>query len=78
MAKSTDFTLSAEKAARYREYLKKARPYTQDDPEPIYFDYIEDEARSDATAAVELLKAAGLWTEEDERIAFGLHPGDKE
>lgn len=64
---------SPEKVASWREDIAKARPYTDDDPEPFYFDWIPDQARSDATDSMELLKAAGLWTEEDERIAFGPH-----
>ena len=61
---------------RWRGNIAKARPYTDDDPEPCYFDWIPDPARSNATVAMELLKAAGLWTEEDERIAFGPHDED--
>lgn len=64
---------SAERVAEWRKDIAAARPYTDDDPEPFYFDYTENPARSDATDAMELLKAAGLWTEEDERIAFGPH-----
>lgn len=67
------FTLTDEKAQFYRGFIAAAKPYTDDDPEPSYFDYIPNEARTDATVAMELLKAAGLWTEEDERIAFGPH-----
>ena len=61
---------------RWRGHIAKARPYTDDDPEPCYFDWIPDPARSNATVAMELLKAAGLWTEEDEHIAFGPHDED--
>lgn len=67
------FTLSDELIQLYREDIAAARPYTDDDPEVFYFDYIPDEARSMATMAMEQLKAAGLWTEEDERVAFGPH-----
>lgn len=74
MAKRSDFTLTDEEARRYREDLKKARPYTKDDPEPFYWDWIPNEDRTDATAAMDLLKAAGLWTAEDEAVAFGPHP----
>lgn len=55
-----------------RQEIVAARPYT-DDPEPFYFDFTPDPVRSDATDAMEFLKAAGLWTEEDERVAFGPH-----
>lgn len=65
-----------EEIASWREDLVKARPYTDDDPEPVYFDYIEDVDRSEATSSMRLLKAYGLWTEEDERIAFGPHDED--
>lgn len=74
MAKRSDFTLTDEEVRRYREDLKKARPYTEDDPEPGWFDWIEDNDRTDATAAMDLLKAAELWTAEDEAVAFGPHP----
>lgn len=72
---------SEEQVTRWRKDIAAARPYTDDDPEPFYFDYVPDWPRSDATDAMFLLKAAGLWTEEDERIAFGPHepqgnPGD--
>lgn len=68
-----DNSPTPEEIESWREDLTRARPYTEDDPEPVYFDYIEDEARSEATASMRLLKAFGLWTEEDERIAFGPH-----
>lgn len=74
MARSSDFTLTDEEAVFYRKQLKLARPYTEDDPEPDWFDWIEDRDRSNATRAVRLLKAAGLWTAEDEKVAFGPHP----
>ena len=61
---------TAEELAEWRADLAAAWPYTEDDPEPSYFDWIPDPARSDATIAMELLKASGNWTEEDERIAF--------
>lgn len=64
---------SEERVKRWREEIAAARPYTDDDPEPFYFDFMPDPARSDATDAMYLLKAAGLWTEEDERVAFGHH-----
>lgn len=59
-----------EALARWRRKLAAAWPYTEDDPEPSYFDWIPDPARSDATLAMELLKESGNWTEEDEKIAF--------
>lgn len=68
---------SEEEVAEWRKEIAAARPYTDDDPEPFYFDYIENPPRTYATVAMELLKAAGLWTEEDERIAFGPH-GEEE
>lgn len=61
---------SQEDLERWRRKLAAAWPYTEDDPEPPYFDWIADPARSDATMAMELLKESGNWTEEDERIAF--------
>lgn len=77
MEKNTGFTLTDEEIAHCRRLIKKGRPYTQDDPEPCYFDWIEDDDRSDATAAAKLLIAAGVWTAEDERIAFGPHDGEQ-
>lgn len=74
MEKKLDFDLSDEKVQRWREKIRKARPYTEDDPEPAYFDWCEDYDRSEATDAMELLQAAGLWTAEDEAVAFGPHP----
>lgn len=73
MVSGLDEFITKESVARWRKKIALARPYTESDPEPGYFDYIENPARSDATEAMELLKAAGLWTEEDERIAFGPH-----
>ena len=61
---------TAEELAEWRKDLAAAWPYTEDDPEPLYFDWIPDPARSDATDAMYLLKASGNWTEADERIAF--------
>ena len=61
---------TAEDLAEWRKDLAAAWPYTEDDPEPLYFDWIPDPARSDATDAMYLLKASGNWTEADERIAF--------
>ena len=61
---------TAEQLAEWRADLAAVWPYTEDDPEPSYFDWIPDPARSDATDAMYLLKASGNWTEEDERIAF--------
>ena len=59
-----------EDLSRWRSAIAKAWPYTEDDPEPGYFDWIADPDRHDATRAVYLLKASGNWTEDDERIAF--------
>lgn len=59
-----------EELSRWRSDLAKAWPYTEDDPEPDYFDWIADPDRDDATNAMYLLKASGNWTPEDERIAF--------
>ncbi len=59
-----------EELAEWRADIAAAWPYTEDDPEPLYFDWIADPARSDATMSMDLLKASGNWTEEDERIAF--------
>ena len=72
-----DEPATEEEINRWRKQIETARPYTDDDPEPFYFDYTPDWPRSQATMAMELLKAAGLWTEEDERIAFGPHDTQK-
>lgn len=70
--KNPDFIKMNEAAIEIlREEAHKVRPYTDDDPEPRYFHYIEDPDRSDATMAMEILKNHGLWTEEDDRVAFG-------
>jgi len=61
---------TAEELAEWRRDLTLAWPYTEDDPEPEYFDWIPDPARCITTDAIRLLKASGNWTEEDERIAF--------
>lgn len=59
-----------EELARWRKDIAKAWPYTEDDPEPGYFDWIADPDRHDATLAMQFLKDSDNWTEEDERIAF--------
>lgn len=63
-----------------RSYLKKAKPYTPEErkkynyPElgtflaDIVYQYSDREL---ATLAMDELQAAGLWTEEDEKKAFG-------
>lgn len=48
-----------------------ARPYRDDDEHYQYFDCPGETEREHATAAIYLLKRAGLWTEEDEKKAFG-------
>ena len=60
---------SAEQLRRWREAIAAAWPYTDEDPEPFYFDWIPDPPRSDATWAMQMLKASGNWTEADERVA---------
>lgn len=74
MEKQSGFTLTDEQIQLYRSDIKKAKPYTADDPEPDYWDWIADDSRNSATIAMNLLKAAGLWTAEDEAVAFGPHP----
>lgn len=49
---------------RWRGNIAKARPYTDDDPEPCYFDWIPDPARSNATVAIADIyanKTAGVY-----------------
>lgn len=74
MEKKLAFDLSDEKVQRWRKQIAAARPYTEEDPEPDYWDWIADDARTDATIAMGLLQTAGLWTAEDEAVAFGPHP----
>lgn len=74
MARDKGLTLSAELEDYLRTEIKKARPYRENEEHIIYFDYCDD--RDDATIAMQVLKDAGRWTQEDERIAFGPHPGD--
>lgn len=64
----------------YRKDLERARPYTEEErkryryPEmgeyfvDVVYEYTD---REKATYAMDELKAAGLWTEEDEAKAFG-------
>lgn len=63
-----------------RNYLKKAKPYTPEERKKynyrelgtfladIVYQYSDREL---ATLAMDELQAAGLWTEEDEKKAFG-------
>lgn len=63
-----------------RSYLKKAKPYTPEERKKhnyhelgtfladIVYQYSDREL---ATLAMDELQAAGLWTEEDEKKAFG-------
>lgn len=63
-----------------RSYLKKAKPYTLEERKKynyhelgtfladIVYQYSDREL---ATLAMDELQAAGLWTEEDEKKAFG-------
>ena len=59
-----------EEIAKWRADLTRGWPYTEDDPEPDFFDWTPDPDRSATTDSIYLLKATGNWTEEDERIAF--------
>ena len=56
--------------AGWRADLTRGWPYTEDDPEPDFFDWTPDPDRSATTDSIYLLKATGNWTEEDERVAF--------
>lgn len=62
-------SLDAETIAKLRENSRKAKPYREDEEYDSYFDYTSD--REYATMAMETLKRHSLWTDEDERIAFG-------
>ena len=59
-----------EEIAKWRADLTRGWPYTEDDPEPDFFDWTPDPDRSATTDSIYLLKATGNWTAEDERIAF--------
>ena len=59
-----------EEIAKWRADLTRGWPYTEDDPEPDFFDWTPDPDRSATTDSIYLLKATGNWTEEDERVAF--------
>ena len=59
-----------EEIAKWRADLTRGWPYTEDDPEPDFFDWTPDPDRSATTDSIYLLKATGNWTEEDELIAF--------
>lgn len=68
-----DFTLTEKDIAECRELLEKAKPYKsfESNDHEHFFDYSENMERDAATLSMELLKSAGLWTEEDEKRAFG-------
>ncbi len=59
-----------EEIAKWRADLTRGWPYTEDDPEPDFFDWTPDPDRSATTDSIYLLKETGNWTAEDERIAF--------
>lgn len=61
-----------------RGCLEKAKPYTAEERETLNYpevgEFFIDRLLTDreaATYAMDELKAAGLWTEEDEKKAFG-------
>ena len=63
-----------------RSYLKKAKPYTPEERKKYNYHelgtFLADivyrcSDRELATLAMDELQAAGLWTEEDEKKAFG-------
>ena len=63
-----------------RSYLKKAKPYTPEERKKYNYHelgtFLADivyqySGRELATLAMDELQAAGLWTEEDEKEAFG-------
>ncbi len=65
------FTLTEKEVLEWRELAFAAKPYRDDDEHYNYLDCPGDPARERASAAVRMLKRAGLWTKEDEKKAFG-------
>lgn len=65
------FALTDDEIKKCRELAFSAKPYRADDEHYQYFDLSGDEEREKATSAIRLLKAAGLWTDEDEKKVFG-------
>lgn len=65
------FALTDDEIKKCRDLSLSAKPYREDDKHYQYFDLSGDEEREKATSAIRLLKAAGLWNDEDEKKAFG-------
>lgn len=65
------FTFTDEEIQECRKLAFAAKPYRDDDEHYEYFDRPGDAKRERATSAIHLLKALDLWTEEDEKKAFG-------
>lgn len=61
--------LNPDEIAACRRDLEKAKPYTLEESLADHADFPEE--RHCATRAMLLLQYAGLWTEEDEKKAFG-------
>ena len=64
------FDLSKKEIEFYKDRAFAAKPYTEDDPEPYYYDECADYKRINAAMAIRWLKRRGLRTEEDEKRAF--------